>query len=596
MSVNKSLKFKIVASMVGLSFLTTVVISFTSVLKSSQIITEGAKGTFSLNAQNNADKVYSDLRQVEKNVNIMSVLVKDGSAIQNKAGMSKLRSDKEVQYGKIRRFVKEMADNTSWAQSAYFYFDQTYAPAFDGAWFVKKNGTFQRNILNTPILDNESASYYYAPIRNRKPIWSEPYVDADLNVPMITYSMPVYKNGFLLGLVGMDITLTELNNLLDNIQIYKNTEAFLIDSEYRVVAGKNHKPGDDILTVNNGIYKFLEEEIKKNPNGCVQYRDKLVTKVLSFSTLPNGFTLIIEVPLRNIPTKMAGTILTLILLAIIAISVTAVVALTLGDYMAKPINNIVSRLSEYAKQLSNGANRYLALSQKLAEGSSEQAASVQETSSTLEESESITQQNNENTKHAVVLAKNTREAANSGNKEMAEMALAMEEIQESSKEIAKIIDVIKRIAAQTNILALNAAVEAARAGDAGLGFSVVAEEVRSLAKRSAEASNSISEIIENNLLLSEKGVILSTKVKESLEEINNQTQKVSDLLNEIATASNEQAIGISQIALAMNQIEQVVQVNATHAEETSQASQELFGYAGNIQNEIDSIENIVNGE
>ena len=153
MLFNKSLKFKIVASMVGLSLMTTLVISFTGVLKSSEIITEGAKETFSLNAKNNADSVYSKFRQVEENVNIIATLVTNASSIQNKAGMNKLRGSKESEYGRVRMFVKEIADNTSWAQSAYFYFDQTYVPAFDGAWFVKKNGVFKRNTLNTPTKD-----------------------------------------------------------------------------------------------------------------------------------------------------------------------------------------------------------------------------------------------------------------------------------------------------------------------------------------------------------------------------------------------------------------------------------------------------------
>ena len=133
----------------------------------------------------------------------------------------------------------------------------------------------------------------------------------------------------------------------------------------------------------------------------------------------------------------------------------------------------------------------------------------------------MVRQNSENTKQAAILAKQATDAAAGGNLEMQNMMKSMGELKQSSDEIAKIIKVIDEIAFQTNILALNAAVEAARAGDAGLGFAVVAEEVRNLAQRSAQAAKDTASIIEKNIHLSEEGVSVSKNVNESLTEINN---------------------------------------------------------------------------
>ena len=280
-----------------------------------------------------------------------------------------------------------------------------------------------------------------------------------------------------------------------------------------------------------------------------------------------------------------------------------IVAVSFGSFLAwiivisitKPINRIVEGLNESASQVSSASGQLSASSQQLAEGSAEQAASIEETSSTLEESSSMVRQNTENTKQAALLAKQAKDSADKGNKEMAEMMSSMTELKKSSDEIAKIIKVIDEIAFQTNILALNAAVEAARAGEAGMGFAVVAEEVRNLAQRSAQAAKDTAAIIESNIHLSEQGVEVSKHVNDSLGEINVQAQKVSELLDEVAAASQEQAQGINQINKAITQMEQVVQSNASTAEESASASEELSAQSENMKDIVNSLVALVNG-
>ena len=162
---------------------------------------------------------------------------------------------------------------------------------------------------------------------------------------------------------------------------------------------------------------------------------------------------------------------------------------------------------------------------------------------------------------------------------MKRLSEAMDQIKASSDSTAKILKTIDEIAFQTNLLALNAAVEAARAGDAGKGFSVVAEEVRNLAMRSAEAAKNTAALIEDSVRNSERGVILNQDVLRALCEINNQVKNVGSVMAEIAAASNQQKQGVDQVSSILTQMNTVTQQIAANAEESASGAEELSGQA-----------------
>lgn len=287
----------------------------------------------------------------------------------------------------------------------------------------------------------------------------------------------------------------------------------------------------------------------------------------------------------------------LILALAIFIGIGALVSLGLmiSSMITKPIKQAIDGLNIGVEEVSSAATQVAAASQQLAEGTSEQAASVQETSSTLEETSSMVHQNRENTQQAAVLAKQAKQFAEKSNSEMINMSNSMNELKNSSNEIAKIIKVIDEIAFQTNILSLNAAVEAARAGDAGKGFAVVAEEVRNLAQRSAQAAKDTALIIESNINLSDSSVLIAKTVGESVEAIGEQANKVSDLLDEISVATDEQAQGVEQINKAVAQMEIVLSANAQTAEESASASCALSEQSINVKDIVNSLIVLVDG-
>jgi methyl-accepting chemotaxis protein len=287
-------------------------------------------------------------------------------------------------------------------------------------------------------------------------------------------------------------------------------------------------------------------------------------------------------------TIVVGTSLTILLAVVISFLVSRSVV--------NPINRIIGSLTDGADQVASASGQVSSASQSLAEGSTEQAAGLEETSSSLEEMASMTKQNADNAQQANTLASEARKAADTGTESMTRMNTAINDIQKSSDETAKIIKVIDEIAFQTNLLALNAAVEAARAGEAGKGFAVVAEEVRNLAMRSAEAAKNTSSMIEESVKNANNGVDIAGEVAKVLDEIVQGVGKTTDLVSEIAAASQEQAQGIDQVNTAVGQMDKVTQQNAANAEESASASEELSAQAEQMNQIVDELATLVGGK
>lgn len=247
--------------------------------------------------------------------------------------------------------------------------------------------------------------------------------------------------------------------------------------------------------------------------------------------------------------------------------------------MVEQVHSALYQVKMASNEVDAGAGQISDASQSLSQGATESAASLEEISSSVTEIGSQTKTNAENASQANILATQTKKSAEAGNEKMLEMMSAMAGIQESSKQIARIIKVIDDIAFQTNLLALNAAVEAARAGRHGKGFAVVAEEVRNLASRSAKAAKETSDMIESSIGKVDNGTEIARATEKAFQEILGSSVKVADLVGEIATASSEQAQSIHEIGQGLDQIDQVTQQNTANAEETAAAAEELSSQA-----------------
>jgi methyl-accepting chemotaxis protein len=249
----------------------------------------------------------------------------------------------------------------------------------------------------------------------------------------------------------------------------------------------------------------------------------------------------------------------------------------------KPLLKVARNISDGAEQSLHASSQLTHASQALAQGASEQAAAIEETSASLEEVSSMIHSTANNAEQAKQLASETRTSASEGVHNMADMMAAMEAIEKSSNEVAKIVKSIDEIAFQTNILALNAAVEAARAGEAGAGFAVVADEVRSLAQRSATAAHESSEKIEMSIKNSRMGTASLKKVQASLVQIDQKIAKTDILVAEITMAAREQAQGIEHITIAIEEMSKVAQESAENASHIATAAEQTHSQAKNVE-------------
>ncbi len=251
-------------------------------------------------------------------------------------------------------------------------------------------------------------------------------------------------------------------------------------------------------------------------------------------------------------------------------------------HMQGELARTVGEVRQGAHAIYSGASEIAMGNNDLSSRTEQQAASLEETAASMEELTATVKQNAENARQASHLALSASETAQKGGKVVDNVVQTMRDITASSQKIADIISVIDGIAFQTNILALNAAVEAARAGEQGRGFAVVAGEVRNLAQRSAQAAREIKSLIEDSVNRVDLGSTLVESAGETMDEIVNAVTRVTDIMGEIASASDEQSRGIDQVGLAVSEMDRVTQQNASLVEESAAAAAALEEQASRL--------------
>ena len=334
-----------------------------------------------------------------------------------------------------------------------------------------------------------------------------------------------------------------------------------------VAAGNSVKALAKLIDTQNGLGEAKRTQVSAEASASLQRIVMLLVVAIGvgffFALLATrSVTLPISVMLNHFAEMTKGDLTRRI--AVQSTDEVGQIGVSLNGFLEK-LEKIISEVKGGAGSIASAAQQVSSSSSSLSQGTSEQAASVEETSSSLEEMSASITQNSDNSKQM-------EQSASKGAREAEESAKAVKQTVDAMKAITDKINIIDEIAYQTNLLALNAAIEAARAGDHGKGFAVVATEVRKLAERSQAAAKEISSLASDSVKVAEhSGTLLDELVPSIL--------KTAELVQEVTSASREQASGVNQINRAMAQVDQVTQRNASSAEELSSTAEEMASQA-----------------
>ena len=410
---------------------------------------------------------------------------------------------------------------------------------------------------------------------------------------------PVKLDGRIIGTITTGQDLSSTNAFVDGIKKRFQVECTIFKDEQRV-STTLEKDGKRLVGTKMDNPQVIETVIRKGQKFL--NRNTIMGKNYNTAYWPiigsdgkiSGMLFIGNE--RAVIDGASRTVISAVLISVLIAGVLMLVAgYLLSRSIVRPVLHTMTLLSRSANEVSTAAAQVYSAGQQLAEGASEQAASIEQTSASLEEMSSMTRQNADNSNQANKLMTGTRETVARAGQSMNALTVSMGEISRASEETSKIIKTIDEIAFQTNLLALNAAVEAARAGEAGAGFAVVADEVRNLAMRAAEAARNTASLIEGTVKKINEGSELVERTEKEFQEATASVEKSSELVGEISAASHEQAQGIEQIDKAVGEMDKVVQQNASNAEDTASASEQMNAQAARMKEYVGELQTLVVG-
>lgn len=349
---------------------------------------------------------------------------------------------------------------------------------------------------------------------------------------------------------------------------------------------------DDVRSQVEAYFEFFQGRVTNSKNRKEEVSN-IVSNARKGDDMANSFAITAE---HDFKKTVRYSQLLIVAFAGFGFGLACILSWILKRTIVDLLKNSINSLRQVSVQVQNQAGILNSASQDLASGSTQQAASLEETAASLEEITSMTRRNAENAAAVDAMVKGSVKASHEASVALTQAAQAMETAVQAGNQITVIIKTIESIAFQTNLLSLNAAVEAARAGESGQGFAVVAEEVRHLAGKATEAAKNTADLIGQSTRTLKGSHEFMEGAEQQFQYAMKQLDQMESLVADMAAASTEQAQGISQISLAVNEMEQVVQGTAGTAETSSLAAREMENNSGVLMKCLQELMALIHGQ
>ena len=470
---------------------------------------------------------------------------------------------------------------------------------------VLREADLGTNLKYGPYQKSSLAELWRQVIRTKGIVFKDfqPYAPAD-GAPAFFIGAPILEAGTdeILGVVALRVSKQQINAIMQEYTGMGNTgDTYLVGKNSDgTISLRNDSVRNKAYVVGQEIREsFISEAFTEQSSGKIVSTDNTGNEIMAAFSPVNireiDWMAIAKIDVSEACRSVRTMKMVIFTIGISGIIVITVIGLLVAREISSPLKRIIEALRNGVERTGHSSKTVSAASHLLAKQATDQAASLEETAAALTQISTMAAQNAENARKADTVSQETSQGLKNGENSMKKLLKAMNEINDSSNEIAEVTKGIEEIAFQTNLLALNAAVEAARAGDAGKGFAVVAEEVRNLAQHAAQQAQTTTDLIAKSRTRSQEGVKTVDEVNTALNGVLTAMQKMEKLVVDISTASNEQARGIEQVNTAVTKMDKDVQENSASAEETSSASVALSEQEADMSKMVDALIAFIEG-